>query len=54
MILDGLPNDTLGAPNDIVIRLDGGVDLYSSDGERTRAAPRWNAAVRAMYPGGPF
>jgi len=54
MILDWLPYDTLGAPNDIVIRLDGGVDLYSSDGASLRAAPRLNAAVGAMYPGGAF
>lgn len=54
MILDWLPYDTLGAPNYIVIRLDGGTDIYAREGEPTRAAPRLNAAVGAMYPGGAF
>jgi hypothetical protein len=35
----------------IVIRLDGGTDIYAREGEPARAAPRLNA-VGAMYPGG--
>jgi hypothetical protein len=53
-IIECLPYDTLGAPNGCALRLDGGADLYSSDGAPMRAAPRLNAAIGAWAPGGAF